>query len=534
MSPLPALGVRFGFAPGPVVDEPIRGQAGVDALAEPDARQLAPEVLDAIRIVRAALGSDLAVLGFCGAPWTLAAYLVEGRGVKDFPTLRAFAASEPAALDALLAKLSRAMATYLVAQARAGADAVQIFDSWVGLLSLADWKRLVRPHLRHLLDAVGAAGVPRILFLQNAPHLIDAYAGLPAEVLAVDWRADLAGVQRRFPDRAVQGNIDPRRAAGRPRSHPNRRCETAAPDSAPGPHRQPGPRHSAADAAGKRGDAGGRSTRRGSTRRGSTRRESAMSRSTQAEQPRPTPDVGEPDIGEKGRKEGKPISLDRRLFMKFTAFANCARMDAAAETIAEAGVEGALYADAHDATGIGIVALAEDPGFFVTTLRSVYQGAPFTKMVHKPAFDMLGRTYSIGYESDLKHTLLDRPRSRILDPALCWAVWYPLQRSKAFLTGCRRTASGRSSPSTAASAGATAPRNWPPTCASPATAWTPSTTTSSSACWAAGCTRSPKWSRTCAPRSRPRSFWTASARSSWAARSGRARCRDRRRPGAAA
>lgn len=209
MSPLPALGVQFDFAPGPVVAEPIRSQAGVDALHDPDVECLAPEVIETVARVREAAPDDVAVLGFCGAPWTLAAYLVEGRGVKDFPTLRAFAAAEPAVLEGLLGKLSAAMADYLIAQARAGADAVQIFDSWAGLLSLADWERLIRPHLQTLLEALEEAGVPRILFVQNAPHLIDAYAELPAEAISVDWRTDIAAAQRRWSGRAVQGNIDP-------------------------------------------------------------------------------------------------------------------------------------------------------------------------------------------------------------------------------------------------------------------------------------------------------------------------------------
>ena len=209
MSPLPALGVEFEFAPGPVIADPIRDLAGVDALQPADPDLLAPEVIETIARVREAAPDDVAVLGFCGAPWTLAAYLVEGRGVKDFPTLRAFAAKEPEVLGALLGKLSAAMADYLIAQAKAGADAVQVFDSWAGLLSLADWRRLIRPHLKDLLDAVGTAGVPRILFVQNAPHLIDAYAELPAEAISVDWRTDIAEAQQRWPDRAVQGNIDP-------------------------------------------------------------------------------------------------------------------------------------------------------------------------------------------------------------------------------------------------------------------------------------------------------------------------------------
>lgn len=209
MSPLPVLGVDFDFAPGPVVAEPIRTQDDVAALARANGAEYAPEVLETIRAVRAEAPADIAVLGFCGAPWTLAAYLVEGRGVKDFPTLRAFAASEPETLHDLLRKLSAAMAEYLVAQARAGADAVQVFDSWAGLLSLVDWQRLIRPHLETMLATVGEAGVPRILFLQNAPHLVDAYAELPCEVLSVDWRTDIASVQRRHAHLAVQGNVDP-------------------------------------------------------------------------------------------------------------------------------------------------------------------------------------------------------------------------------------------------------------------------------------------------------------------------------------
>ena len=209
MSPLPALGVEFDFDPGPVVAKPIRDEKALAALRDPVREEIAPEVMRALALTKAELPPGTALLGFCGAPWTLAAYLVEGRGAKDFPTLRAFAAARPDLLNELLARLSRHMAEYLIAQAEAGADAVQIFDSWAGVLSLDDWEALIRPHLTFLLDAVGNAGVPRILFVQNAPHLIDAYASLPAEVLAVDWRVSLPALQRRYRGRAVQGNIDP-------------------------------------------------------------------------------------------------------------------------------------------------------------------------------------------------------------------------------------------------------------------------------------------------------------------------------------
>ena len=209
MSPLAGLGVEFDFDPGPVIARPIRDRAGVEALREPDPDRAAPEVMAALAAVRAELPPKAALIGFCGAPWTLAAYLVQGRGVKGFPLLRAFAAARPRLLDGLLSKLTDAMAVYLIRQAKAGADAVQVFDSWAGLLSVSDWDRVIRPHLEILLERVGRAGVPRIVFVQNAPHLLDAYARLPAEVLSVDWRADLAAVQARYPERAVQGNLDP-------------------------------------------------------------------------------------------------------------------------------------------------------------------------------------------------------------------------------------------------------------------------------------------------------------------------------------
>jgi uroporphyrinogen decarboxylase len=209
MSPMPALGIEFDFDPGPVVANPIRDAAGIERLRQPDPAEIAPEVIEALKLTRAALPQSTALLGFCGAPWTLAAYLVEGKGAKDFPTLRAFAAAQPELLGRLLGRLSSLMGEYLLQQAAAGADAVQIFDSWAGLLSRASWERLIRPHLEALLTTVGKAGIPRILFLQNAPHLMDAYASLPAEVLGVDWRIELPALQQRYPQRAVQGNLEP-------------------------------------------------------------------------------------------------------------------------------------------------------------------------------------------------------------------------------------------------------------------------------------------------------------------------------------
>jgi len=160
MSPLPALGIEFDFAPGPVVAKPIRDGHALEQLRDPAPEEIAPEVIAALKLTRAALPASTALLGFCGAPWTLAAYLVEGKGTKDFPTLRAFAAAEPLLLDRLLARLTNLQIDYLRRQAAAGADAVQIFDSWAGLLSRASWEKLIRPHLTTLLEAAGRSKIP--------------------------------------------------------------------------------------------------------------------------------------------------------------------------------------------------------------------------------------------------------------------------------------------------------------------------------------------------------------------------------------
>jgi chlorite dismutase len=140
------------------------------------------------------------------------------------------------------------------------------------------------------------------------------------------------------------------------------------------------------------------------------------------------------DLAEKGRRNGQEIALDRRLFMKFTAFGRCTDPHAAIKALIEDGVDGALYLDANDPQGIGVMVAAEDPDYFVTGLRGLFNHRPFADFAHKPEFDMLGRTYSIGYEADLEDTLLRKPRQKLLATENRWAVWYPLQRSKKFQT----------------------------------------------------------------------------------------------------
>jgi chlorite dismutase len=150
--------------------------------------------------------------------------------------------------------------------------------------------------------------------------------------------------------------------------------------------------------------------------------------------PAAAPEAQPLDLAEKGRRGGEVISLDRRLFMKFTAFGRCFDPHAAIKALEEEGVEGALYVDVNDAQGIGVMVASEDPEFFVTTLRAVFSHRPFADFVHKAELDMFGRTYSIGYEPDLEDTLLKKPLGKLLDPKNVWAVWYPLQRAKKFHT----------------------------------------------------------------------------------------------------
>jgi Chlorite dismutase len=138
------------------------------------------------------------------------------------------------------------------------------------------------------------------------------------------------------------------------------------------------------------------------------------------------------DLSEKGRRGKEIISLDRRLFMKFTAFTGVDDQAGAIAALERSGLLAAAYADVNDPYGIGIMAASEDPSVFVTTLRDVFNAEPFAHFTYKPEFDMLGRSYSIGYEPDLEDTLLKRPRSKLIDPRNQWVVWYPLQRAKGF------------------------------------------------------------------------------------------------------
>ena len=140
-----------------------------------------------------------------------------------------------------------------------------------------------------------------------------------------------------------------------------------------------------------------------------------------------------PDLSEKGGiKNGQPQRSDDRLFMQLLAFGGCTDSLALASALAGAGVSGVLYEDLNDPRGVALLTLSEDPAVFLDRVRPVLNQPPFAELVQKPEYTMLGRTYSIGYEPDLKEVLLDRPRRTVLNPAWHWAIWYPLRRSGRF------------------------------------------------------------------------------------------------------
>ena len=210
MSPVEALGLEVKFAPGPVLATPVRTATDVAALRRPARDEIAPAVMQALRIVKNEIGGRQALLGFAGSPWSIAAYLVQGRSNPGFPALRALAVADPALLDALLTRLTDLVIDYVHAQFEAGADAVQLFDTWAGILSREAWTRIVRPHIVRFIDETRGAGRPRILFVQDASHLVSGYAELASEALAVDWREELGALRAAVgPSKALQGNLDP-------------------------------------------------------------------------------------------------------------------------------------------------------------------------------------------------------------------------------------------------------------------------------------------------------------------------------------
>jgi len=210
MTPLQGMGVDLTFEPGPVVREPIRTDAQIDALPSLVPQRDVPFVLETIRMVRANMPRLAPLIGFAGAPFTLLCYLVCGRPSKEFAAARTFLYAQPHAAQRLLERLADAMAEYLAAQARAGAQALMLFESWAGLLALKEFRQFALPAVRRTAAALRRTGVPLIYYLNQGSALMPAVAQLDVDVVGVDWRSGLSEVRRVLgPGKAVQGNLDP-------------------------------------------------------------------------------------------------------------------------------------------------------------------------------------------------------------------------------------------------------------------------------------------------------------------------------------
>ena len=210
--PLEPMGAPFEFAAGegPVIHHPVRERADVERLHGFDPEEGLGHVLEAIRILSRELAGKTPLIGFAGAPFTLASYLIEGGKSSHFAKVKRFMYSEPALWNDLMRKLSDVVRVYLRAQVAAGASAVQLFDSWVGCLSPTDYKAFVFPHVREILDDVHSLGVPLIHFGVDTGSLLELIKQAGGSVIGVDWRTPLSQARARLGNEvALQGNLDP-------------------------------------------------------------------------------------------------------------------------------------------------------------------------------------------------------------------------------------------------------------------------------------------------------------------------------------
>ena len=201
------MGVNIDFRPGPVFEEPVRSEAAVDALHTPEKDEIAPYVADAIKLIRA--DSPVPLIGFGGAPLTLATYMIQGGGSKDYEDFRQFLRYAPQAAHRLLEKLTDVTIRYLTMQLEAGAQAVQLFDSWAGLHTARTYAEFAKPYNQRIFDALAAFDIPRLYIAVDALHLYGEIKDLSCEVVSVDWRVPLSHLRPLLPGKTLQGNLDP-------------------------------------------------------------------------------------------------------------------------------------------------------------------------------------------------------------------------------------------------------------------------------------------------------------------------------------
>jgi uroporphyrinogen decarboxylase len=231
--PVEAMGMKLDIveSKGPVLEDPIRAEAQVEKLIVPDPVETMPFVMETIRLLRKRLGASAPLIGFAGAPFTLASYMVEGGGTRNYAEIKRMMYREPMTIHRLLDKLADTIILYINAQIEAGAQVVQLFDTWAGELSAADYEEFALPYERKVFERIhrdssgrdpqgrGPSGsaVPAILYVNGCSHILEKMAGSGADVLSIDWRIDLAEARRRVGDKvALQGNLDPCELLGTP------------------------------------------------------------------------------------------------------------------------------------------------------------------------------------------------------------------------------------------------------------------------------------------------------------------------------
>ena len=210
MTPVEGMGVSLDFAPGPVIENPVRSMSQVEALLVPDPEESVPFVLETVRILSRELPETAPLIGFAGAPFTLFCYLVQGKGSKTFAEAKGFLFAEPEASRQLLEKLADTMIGYMGAQARAGARALMLFDSWAGLLGPEAYRAFAFPAVRRVMQSLRSLDVPLIYFPNQGATLLETARDCGSDVVGIDWRLPLSRAREILgPELAVQGNLDP-------------------------------------------------------------------------------------------------------------------------------------------------------------------------------------------------------------------------------------------------------------------------------------------------------------------------------------